>query len=91
MAYKHSIFAVTIIAAASPAMASQPDPAQQTGAPAAPPTARYCLRVDPSVGSRMETIRCETRADWAAMEVDVDREWGSWGVRVVTGMPGYGA
>jgi hypothetical protein len=91
MAYKQSLFVLTILAAASPSWASQPDPAQRMGAPAAPPTARYCLRVDPIVGSRMETIRCETRADWAAMEVDVDKEWGSWGVRVVTGVPGYGA
>jgi hypothetical protein len=66
------------------------DGAPQMGAPAAPPGARYCLRVDPTVGSRMETIRCETRADWAAMEVDVDAEWARWGVRVVTATPGYG-
>jgi hypothetical protein len=91
MAYKNSIFVLAIIAAASPLWASQLEPAQQAGAPAAPPTARYCLRVDPTVGSRMETIRCETRADWAALDVDVDREWATWGVRVVTGMPGYGA
>ena len=38
----------------------------------------------------METIRCETRADWAALDVDVDKEWAMWGVRIVTGMPGYG-
>jgi hypothetical protein len=91
MAYKQALFALTVIAAASPLMASQPEPMQQTGAPAAPPTARYCLRVDPAVGSRMETIRCETRADWAALDVDVDAEWAAWGVRVVTGNPGYAA
>jgi hypothetical protein len=91
MAYKQSLFALALIATASPLMASQPAPAQQTGAPAAPPNARYCLRVDPSVESRIETIRCETRADWAAMDVNVDAEWAAWGVRVVTGIPGYGA
>jgi hypothetical protein len=91
MAYKQLLFALTILAAASPSWASLPAPSQQPGAPAAPPTARYCLRVDPSVGSKMETIRCETRADWAALDVDVDAEWAAWGVRVVTGMPGYGA
>ena len=91
MAYKQSLFALTMIATASPLWASQPEPVLQSSAPAAPPTARYCLRVDPSVGSRMETIRCETRADWAALDVDLDKEWASWGVRVVTGMPGYGA
>ena len=87
MAYNRSLFALTLIAAASPLWASQPQP----GAPAAPPDARYCLRVDPIIGSRIETIRCETRADWAAMDVDVDAEWARWGVRVVTGVPGYGA
>ena len=87
MAYKQSIFALTIVAVASPLWASQPEPAQQTGAPSAPATARYCLRVDPITGSRMETIRCETRDTWAAMEVDVDKEWATWGVRVVTAPP----
>lgn len=72
-------------------LAAQPATAPQMGAPAAPPNARYCLRVDPITGSRMETIRCETRADWAAMDVDVDAEWAKWGVRVVTTTPGYGA
>ena len=91
MAYKQSLLALAMIASASPLWASQPEPATQTGAPEAPPTARYCLRVDPTTGSRMETIRCETRADWAALDVDVDKEWAAWGVRVVTATPGYGA
>src|SRR5260221_7231726 len=90
MACQQSLFALTLIAAASPLWASQGQPQTQTGAPAAPPTARYCLRVDPSVGSRMETIRCETRAEWAALDVDVDREWAMWGVRVVTTPPYHG-
>lgn len=72
-------------------LATQPTTAPQTGAPPAPPTARYCLKVDPSVESRMETIRCETRETWASMDVDVDAEWAMWGVRVVTGVPGYPA
>jgi len=65
-------------------LATVAQPAPQTGAPPAPPTARYCLRVDPVTGSKIETIRCETRDAWASMEVDVDREWASWGVRVLT-------
>jgi hypothetical protein len=80
------IVALSLAAAQSPA-----EPAQQAGAPAAPPNARYCLRVDPMTGSRMELVRCETRADWAAMDVDVDAEWARWGVRVVDAAPGYGA
>jgi len=64
---------------------SQPaagDPAT-TGAPAGDANTRYCLRVDPNTGSRMETVQCRTREDWAQLEVDVDREWAENGVRVL--------
>ena len=64
---------------------SQPaagDPAT-TGAPAGDANTRYCLRVDPITGSRMETIQCRTREDWALLEVDVDQEWAENGVRVL--------
>jgi hypothetical protein len=54
-----------------------------TGAPAGTPTTRYCLRVDPITGSRLETIQCRTRADWASLEVDVDQEWAENGVKVL--------
>jgi len=54
-----------------------------TGAPAGDPSTRYCLRVDPITGSRMETIQCRTREDWALLEVDVDQEWAENGVRVL--------
>jgi hypothetical protein len=63
----------------TPAMA-EPTPA---GAPAGTPNTRYCLRVDPIIGSRLETIQCRTREDWAALEVDVDQEWPENGVRVL--------
>jgi hypothetical protein len=53
------------------------------GAPAGTPSTRYCLRVDPITGSRLETIQCRTRADWASLEVDVDQEWAENGVRVL--------
>lgn len=87
MACKQSLFALAAIAAAAPLWASQPQPAPQTGAPPASPTARYCLRVDPVIGSRIEAIRCETRDGWALLDVDVDQEWAAWGVRVVTSPP----
>jgi hypothetical protein len=53
--------------------------------PAPPGTAetRYCLRVDPLIGSRIETIQCKTRDEWAALELDVDQEWAENGVRVI--------
>ena len=56
------------------------------GAPAAPPgtpTTRYCLRVDPVIGSRIETIQCRTREDWWDLGVNVDKEWADNGVRVI--------
>jgi len=53
------------------------------GAPAGTPTTRYCLRVDPITGSRLETIQCRTRADCASLDVDVDQEWAENGVRVL--------
>ena len=81
------LFLVTLIAAASPAWASQREPQPQSGAPAAPPFARYCLRVDPVTGSRMETIQCKTREEWARLDVNIDQEWAENGVRVVTSPP----
>jgi hypothetical protein len=54
-----------------------------TGAPPGTATTRYCLRVDPPTGSRIETIQCRTREDWADLDVDVDQEWAANGVRVL--------
>ena len=59
-----------------------------SGVPVAPappggPETRYCLRVDPLIGSRIETIQCKTRDEWAALELDVDQEWAENGVRVI--------
>jgi hypothetical protein len=74
------------IAALSLAMAALPTPAGNsgtTGAPEGGPTARYCLRVDPVIGSRIETVQCMTRAEWADIDVDVDVEWAQNGVRVI--------
>jgi len=52
-------------------------------APAGSETTRYCLRVDPITGSRMETVQCYTRAEWAQLEVDVDKEWAANGVKTL--------
>lgn len=83
MALKQVALASIMIAAASPLVASQPEPMRASIAPAAPADARYCLRVDPPTGSRIETIRCETRDDWAMLDVDVDQEWAENGVRIL--------
>ena len=63
--------------------AALPQPAVDSAAPPGEPGTRYCLRVDPETGSRIETIQCRTRADWADLDVDVDVEWAQNGVRVI--------
>jgi hypothetical protein len=72
-----------VVVAASPVLAQPAERNEMTGAPAAGPDARYCLRVEPVTGSRMERIRCWTRERWAGMGVDLDREWAKEGVRVI--------
>jgi hypothetical protein len=64
------------------ATAAQPE-TPPSAAPEGTPSTRYCLRVDPITGSRIETIQCRTREDWASLEVDVDQEWAENGVRVI--------
>ncbi|HET8749315.1 MAG TPA: hypothetical protein VFM42_01100 [Sphingomicrobium sp.] len=66
-------------------LATLPVPAVPAGegAPAGTAETRYCLRVDPDTGSRVETIQCRTREEWATLDVDVDREWSQNGVRVI--------
>jgi hypothetical protein len=87
MAFKQLALASFMMAAASPLSASQPQPMRESVAPEAPADARYCLRVDPPTGSRIETIRCETRDDWAMLDVDVDQEWAENGVRIIGPVP----
>ena len=83
MSYKTSLAVLTLLAAVSPAIASQSDAEPQAGAPAASSDAKYCLRVEPITGSRIEMVRCETRHEWALLGVDVDKEWAEEGVRVI--------
>jgi hypothetical protein len=64
-------------------LAANPPMAPGTPAPPGTPETRYCLRVDPIIGSRIETIQCRTRAEWAELGLDVDQEWTENGVRVV--------
>ena len=77
-----TLFLALGLIAAAPA-AAQPEPMSPSVAPPGTPTTRYCLRVDPITGTRIETIQCRTREDWASLEVDVDQEWAQNGVRVI--------
>lgn len=83
MGHIRNLVALSIIAVAAPLAAAQPEPAAEAGAPAAEPGARYCLRIEPETGSRIEEIRCETRQEWAELGVDLDREWPREGVRII--------
>jgi hypothetical protein len=81
MAHKELALAFMILAA-PPAFAANPeDPA--AAAPAASEDAKYCMRVEPATGSRIEMVRCWTRREWAELGVDVDRDWPKEGVRVI--------
>ena len=71
-----------LILALSLLAANQPMP-PMTPAPPGTPETRYCLRVDPLIGSRIETIQCKTRDEWAMLGLDVDQEWAENGVKVL--------
>ena len=75
--------ALGMIAAASPLSAASQDPAPVMGAPVASPGARYCMNVEAVTGSRIETVRCWTRQQWAEQGVDVDQDWSREGVAVI--------
>ena len=83
MGCKYIALALSMILAISPVSASQPQPIPE-GAPPAPADARYCLRVDPLPGSRIETILCQTRDEWAQLDVDLDQEWAKEGVKIIS-------
>jgi hypothetical protein len=79
MAHKYLIAALGLLAAATPLSASVYDnPAGDT--PTASANGKFCLRVEAITGSRIETVQCMTREEWAAQGVDLDREWAKEGV-----------
>ena len=77
MAHEKLLVALGMLVAATPVSASL------QGAPAAPPEAKYCMRIEPITGSRLEKVVCWTREEWAANDVDVDADWAREGVTVV--------
>lgn len=81
MTYKDLIVPLSMVGAS---LALQAASHPTSVAPAGAAETRYCLRVDPMTGSRMETIQCRTREEWADLGVDVDQEWAANGVRVIT-------
>ena len=83
MAHKTILVALSMIAAASPLAAAQPEPIP-TAAPAGTAETKYCMRVEAVTGTRIERVRCWTRQEWAEQGVDVDRDWAKEGVGVLT-------
>lgn len=81
MAHRLLVALSTVIATSAAAASIQPT--EMTVAPPAPPEARYCLRVEPPTGSRLEGVECWTREQWAEADVDVDKEWAKEGVKVI--------
>jgi hypothetical protein len=83
MAHKKLALALGLIVTLSPALAQPSGRDDMTGAPAAGPDARYCLRVAADTGTLIERVRCWTREQWVEQGVDVDKEWTKEGVTVV--------
>jgi hypothetical protein len=82
MAETKLLVALIALAAASPLSATiQADPT--IGAPPGTPATVYCLRVEPTTGTRIGGIECLTREQWADGDVDVDEVWARDGVRVI--------
>ena len=67
---------------ASPASATVQD-TQWAGAPEWTSETKYCMRIEAITGSRIEEVKCWTRAEWAERGVDVDVDWAREGVRTV--------
>lgn len=82
MAQKILLVALGIFVGASPVSAGDRN-SPGTPAPAAGPNALYCMKVEPMTGSRIETIRCWTREEWAYQGVDLDKDWAKEGVAVI--------
>jgi len=80
MAHKEWIIALAAIVAASPVSAAKPPTPTP---PAGTPTTRYCMRIEAITGTRIETVECWTRDEWADQGVDVDKDWPKEGVGVI--------
>ena len=83
MAHKDLAVALGMLVAAFPASASVEDTIPTRIAPTGTPETRYCMRIEAVTGTRIEEIKCWTRAEWAEQDVDVDKDWEKEGVRTI--------
>ena len=74
---------IALAALAPPPLAASENRNAGETAPAGTAETRYCMRVAEPTGSRIERVRCWTRARWAEQGVDVDADWPREGVRVI--------
>ena len=82
MGFRTFAFAFGLIATASPLAAERHAP-PGTPAPAGTPETKYCMHIEAITGSRLEPVRCWTRAEWADRGVDVDQDWAKEGVTTI--------
>ena len=88
MAWKNILLASILMTGAVPAAASQTDrsdDAMTAAAPEAPEGALYCLKMEPITGTRIGSVLCWTRQQWAENDVDLDKAWAEDGVEVIGG------
>jgi len=83
MALKTLVLTLGMMAAAAPLSAAVQDPVPSTGAPPGGPETKYCMHIEAITGSRIEKVKCWTRAEWAERDVDVDQDWAREGVRTI--------
>ena len=79
MARKALFFALVLAAAPAAGQYPAPPPA----APPGTPETIYCMHIEAITGTRLEELKCWTRAEWAEQGVDVDKEWAKEGVRTI--------
>ena len=77
MAHTKAIYALALVVA-TPSLASVGEPA-----PAGTAETKYCMKIEAITGTRLEEVKCWTREEWAAEDVDVDAEWATEGVRTI--------
>ncbi|MFD1610285.1 hypothetical protein ACFSCW_00560 [Sphingomonas tabacisoli] len=83
MAHGKLLLALSMIAAAMPALAAGGDGPRPAAAPAGTPDTRYCMRIYAVTGTLIEQTKCWTREEWTKRGVDVDKDWPKEGVRVL--------
>ena len=86
MAWKSILIASIMVMGATPVAASQSDPSEDVAiarAPEAPDGALYCLKMEPITGTRIGSVLCWTRQEWADNDVDLDEAWAEDGVKVI--------